>query len=512
MKLPINDPRPLDQGLYKIDIFNSDPIFSVKIKNETKNLYVKSWEEAFALHGDVFISDINPSYVAKLISENQTTQDSPYKRIKRLPRAHFVNLFGDGEIETFPYKPFTSGAPMQKEKDLHKLIEYLFQDKLSEIISDNHGKIGCELSSGIDSNAIVGCLSKGLGINPDKLFTWSHSGNGEEEYIKKFYEFHKLNISNCNLDLNEYKKENFSKSLKENLNIFGMPHQLGGNAAAIKYFNSSSCKILFSGFGGDQAISHHAINSATDLIKSLDIIEFYRWMDDPLKATKTMLGRIYGLINKEWQDNKFTKSISAMEKFNPLIKYLTNKGKEWLMPYINKEHVYEIDTYCCLHTSIRNRCMAEWIAVRVEEEKRLAEHHGMRKHFPFLDEKLIATLLNQDHKYFSEKFRKGRLIQRKAFAKYLPEMLQKNPSKFREGNNQWESIQRENQKLILSDLIVFSQNWNKILNNYWNLGEFTKLAINTEKHINNVDIALSGRVIKSLRILNTLSFWFSELE
>ena len=33
MKLPKIDPRPLDQGLYKIDIFNSDPIFSVKIKH-----------------------------------------------------------------------------------------------------------------------------------------------------------------------------------------------------------------------------------------------------------------------------------------------------------------------------------------------------------------------------------------------------------------------------------------------------------------------------------------------
>ena len=69
-----------------------------------------------------------------------------------------------------------------------------------------------------------------------------------------------------------------------------------------------------------------------------------------------------------------------------------------------------------------------------------------------------------------------------------------------------------NQKLILNDLIVFSQNWNKVLNNYWNLEEFTKLAINTEKNINNIETALSGRVIKSLRILNKLNFWFSELE
>ena len=193
-----------------------------------------------------------------------------------------------------------------------------------------------------------------------------------------------MNIKNCSLEKNQYKKENFSESLKQNLRIYGMPHQLGGNTSAIKYFNSSSCKILFSGFGGDQAMSHHAINSATDLIKSLNIIEFYRWMDDPIKATKTMLGRTYGLINQKWQDNKFTNSISDMEKFNPLIKFLTNKGKEWLMPYISKEHVYEIDTYSCLHTSIRNRCSAEWIAVRLEEEKRFAEHCGLRKYFHFL--------------------------------------------------------------------------------------------------------------------------------
>ena len=141
MKLPINDPRPLDQGLYKIDIFNSDPIFSIKPKKLTKTLYVKSWEEAFALHGEAFFSDINPIYVAKLICQTQTTQDSPYKRIKRLPRSHFINLFADGEIETFPDKPFSNGATLQREKDLHKLIDYLFQDKLSEILSENHGKI-----------------------------------------------------------------------------------------------------------------------------------------------------------------------------------------------------------------------------------------------------------------------------------------------------------------------------------------------------------------------------------
>ena len=118
-----------------------------------------------------------------------------------------------------------------------------------------------------------------------------------------------------------------------------------------------------------------------------------------------------------------------MENLTHLLNFSRIKVR-WFMPYIRKS--CEIDTYSCLHTSIRNRCRAEWIAVRLEEEKRFAEHYGMRKYFPFLEEKLIGTLLNQNHKYFSEKFRKGRLIHRKAFAKYLPEILRNNPSKFRE--------------------------------------------------------------------------------
>ena len=68
------------------------------------------------------LSDINPSYIAALISNIQTTKDSPYLRIKRLPRNNFVHLLPDGDFKTFPYEPFTGGVSLQKEKELHKIL------------------------------------------------------------------------------------------------------------------------------------------------------------------------------------------------------------------------------------------------------------------------------------------------------------------------------------------------------------------------------------------------------
>tara|TARA_Y100000739_G_C20484311_1_gene407436 strand:- start:63 stop:938 length:876 start_codon:yes stop_codon:yes gene_type:complete len=291
-----------------------------------------------------------------------------------------------------------------------------------------------------------------------------------------------------------------------------MPHQLGGNTGAVKYFKNCSCEILFSGFGGDQGISHNGNNLATDLIKSFEIIEFFKWMDNPVKALRTMIGRTYGFINNEWQENKFSKKVSNIKENNLLVKLLTDAGKDWLMPHFSKEFINEIDTYSPLHDSIKKRCTSEWIAVRIEEETRLAAKYGIKKVFPLLDETIIGTLLNQDPKYFAEKYNLGRSIIRKSFSKYLPEILRTDPRKNRELNNQWLEIERENQRNILNDLIEFSQSWNKNLKKYWDLDSLQILAIDSHKDIKNTDINKSSKIIKSMRTINKLSCWFSELE
>lgn len=77
--------------------------------------------------------------------------------------------------------------------------------------------------------------------------------------------------------------------------------------------------------------------------------------------------------------------------------------------------------------------LAPWVAVRAEEETRLAAAFGLRKAFPLLDETLIGTLLQQDPMQFGEVAGRGRLVARRAFEPFLPPFLASNPSKEREG-------------------------------------------------------------------------------
>ena len=79
--LPCNDPILLKPGKYKTDIFNRNPLFKVTKKNivDKKNFFiVKSWEEAFELHGPARKEDINPKFISALISGMPKTNISPY--------------------------------------------------------------------------------------------------------------------------------------------------------------------------------------------------------------------------------------------------------------------------------------------------------------------------------------------------------------------------------------------------------------------------------------------------
>ena len=52
--LPSKNPKPLKCGMYKTDGFNFNRILQIKVKNRfssTSNIYVRNWNEAFALHG-----------------------------------------------------------------------------------------------------------------------------------------------------------------------------------------------------------------------------------------------------------------------------------------------------------------------------------------------------------------------------------------------------------------------------------------------------------------------------
>ena len=158
---------------------------------------VRSWNEAHALHGPARLSDVNPGYVAALISGNYSAEGSPYRRIKRLPRAHFVHVGADGMVDSHAYDPLAGGAASMEPEALHRFLRQGLIDHMQKDLAGHDGVIGCEHSSGLDSNAVLGALIHGMGVDPARIHTWSQEGGGEGIPLQNFRPFHRLNQHNA---------------------------------------------------------------------------------------------------------------------------------------------------------------------------------------------------------------------------------------------------------------------------------------------------------------------------
>ena len=294
-QLPFKDPNPLKPGIYKTDLFNRNPLFCLRDKSNTKNLVVSSWEEAYSLHGPINIKDINYKYVADLINRAPDPTTSPYVKISRLPRSSHITLNKSGDIKSFSYDPFFNGISKDSKKNVHEYILNYIENNLENIIKQNPlSNVGCEHSSGIDSNALLGTLVHKLKTPSNKIHTWSVDHNGEGELLNKFRIFHNLKIENCHsiidrtlgIDSEQFKIR--SQAIDESFAIFGCPAQmLGWNIEMSKVMKDNNCGIIFSGFGGDQGISHHGKNRIAHLIKNFrikDLMNFYDQHPAPLKS------------------------------------------------------------------------------------------------------------------------------------------------------------------------------------------------------------------------------------
>ena len=372
LQLPSTDPKPLAPGLYATDAFHRRSLFAVD------GQVVRSWNEAHALHGPARLEDVNPAYLAALISGNPNAEVAPYNRIRRLPRAHHVRVGSDGTLQTHGYDPLAGGAASMEPGALHQYLRQGLIDHLQRTLEGHAGAIGCEHSSGLDSNAVLGGLVHGVGVDPERIHTWSIEGNGEAAPLRTYRPFHRLNPNQCHCL--EPVEAGCGPSLvyyQQQLSVFGAPAQLGGIADAMALLKQHGCTVLFSGFGGDQALSHHAANVPTDLVAQGRWHELRQWMGGTRVTLKTAAGRVLALRYRPWAVKRVLGRTRKCCNSDLLTRTLTLEGSEWLGLHLNARYPWEFDNYLPQHQSIRQRVLADWVAVRAEEETRLAGYYGI---------------------------------------------------------------------------------------------------------------------------------------
>ena len=159
------------------------------------------------------------------------------------------------------------------------------------------------------------------------------------------------------------------------------PRQLGG-LPVLSGNDQNGCTVVFSGFGGDQAMSQRC-QRATDLVAQGRWHELRQWMGGTRATLKTAASRALALSCRPWATNKVLRLTRDIYSGELLKRTLTPEGRQWLGPHLNaKKFPWEFDNYVKQHLSIRRRTLADWLAVRVEDEIRLAAFYGW-KAFPF---------------------------------------------------------------------------------------------------------------------------------
>ena len=508
LPLPSSDPQPLAAGLYRTDAFHRQPLFAVGAE------LVRSWTEAHALHGDARPDDVNPAYVAALISGNHSAEAAPYTRIRRLPRAQHVLVGSDGAVHASAYDPLAGGATAMEPETLHQFLRQGLLDHVHQALGGHNGAIGCEHSSGLDSNAVLGALVHGIGVEPQRLHTWSQEGGGEGAPLQMFRPFHRLQPEQCHrFEPGDGDGEPGIDLLQQQLKVFGAPAQIGGNSQAVALMRQQGCTVLFSGFGGDQAISHNAANVPSDLVALGRWRALVQWMGGRRAALKTAGGRALALSYRPWAVNKVLRRTRDFCSSDVLSRTLTPEGRLWVGPHLKEQYPWEIDGYLKQHHSIRRRVLADWVAVRAEDETRMAGSLGMAKAFPLLDERLIAALLQQDPALFGEGAGRGRLLHRRAFAPFLPPFLRDNPTKDREpegGLEQWRSELIDKQQQALERSLKATSDWHPALARYWDLEAIRR---ETEDVLASAEPTMKGVMgtSRALATMGALSGWWQAL-
>jgi hypothetical protein len=512
----------LGEGLYQTDAFHRNPIFAVRPPGHPSDrpaLLVRSWEAAMALHGEPHIDAINPAWLGRLISGSISASLAPYHRIKRLPRAHWVAIGADGNHHSTPYDPLSGGGGPMPDQELHALIRGGLLSSLRSSLQGHSGAIGCEHSSGLDSNAILGALRHGLQVDAKRLHTFNNEGYGEDTLVAEFRQFHGLSQEQAHPWRPGWRDGGLCSDaeLLETIGQLSAPPQLGDSNSALGGLVRAGGTLLFSGFGGDQGLSHNGANVPTDLVASGRWRCLVRWYGSRRLALRAVAGRSLGLASRRWAETRLNRMDPSQAKQDPygwLAGLLTEEGRVRFGPHLRVDGPIESDCYLRLAESIRQRTLASWVVMRAEEETRMAAALGIRKEFPLLNEHLIASVRAQEPLCHAPRRDQGRLIARQAFAPFLPPLLCSDPSKHRVPTSQESHAVHGAWRQAVASLTTRLQtDHHPLLERWWDVQEACRQAVEALE-VDELDgnSELLAMVSSGLETLQKVSLWLQWLE
>jgi len=207
--------------------------------------------------------DLTPSieWIALLASVfNLSSDQTAYNNVKKLPAAHDLSITPNVQVTPRQYFTFDLNAPFAVERDDAWVDRYRDAfDNAVNVRARSDFLIGAESSAGLDSASIVANLIKMLPHDREQFHTFAMV-SAEQEPEKLLALSAKCDVPYTHV-LMRPEVLRIDDAFERALAVMGHPPEHGQMLVYPGFFEQShmlGIRTMMSGFGGDEAVTHHA--------------------------------------------------------------------------------------------------------------------------------------------------------------------------------------------------------------------------------------------------------------
>ena len=328
-----------------------------------------------------------------------------FAQIKRLPQAHLLKVDAHGIYKKKYWTPGERQIIFTEETDYVRAMYDVVANAIKLRVA-SRARMGAELSGGLDSSVVTILANREL-LKEDKelvLFSWSPP---YEMVEKQLGDERPLIELICRQEGLSVKYNDPRTPADKNINEL-LPNFAGGEVFhhEYQYFAEQGVKLLLTGWGGDEAISHRC--SLYDLFTN----GYWRFFWEEAKYSakgsarrflKILANTVYGLFDPQHYFGSADTVIPSIVN-----KEFANK----LKPSCKE------DIVCFSRNPVKN-IESGWIQARTELTAWLGAHYNVQSMYPLLDYRVVDFAMSIPRHWFLKQGT-DRYIFRKAFAPILP--------------------------------------------------------------------------------------------
>ncbi|WP_216829027.1 asparagine synthase-related protein [Alkalihalobacterium elongatum] len=287
-------------------------------KNDTTFVFSTTIKPLFSL--PYIEKKINEEWLAEFLVipsmvEAVDMNSTVYKSIKQLPPSHTISVV-DGKVTINKYNliDFNNKLHLKSNQEYEEAFREVFEKAVTSRLR-TYGKVGAQLSGGLDSGSVVSFAANALKKENKRLNTYSFIPRGDFEdwtpnyfitderpFIKETVDY----VGNISDQYMNFAEKSPFGEINDFLELLEMPYKFFENSFWLKGINEKAqeqgIKILLNGARGNHSISFGSwnltINHYASLLKRLKWIQLYNELNLYCKNYRTGKSVILPVVAK----------------------------------------------------------------------------------------------------------------------------------------------------------------------------------------------------------------------